>query len=47
MERMHWVTARNTFPEGEWSTPTLTEIPWDTLPIELRMLALGPEELAL
>jgi hypothetical protein len=45
--RMNCVTARNTFPEGEtapkkpWSTPTVEEIPWDTVPIELRMLALG------
>jgi hypothetical protein len=43
----HWVTARNTSPEGEavpkqpWSTPTIEEIPWDTVPIELRLMALG------
>jgi hypothetical protein len=35
------------FPEGEpaekkpWSTPTVEELPWDTLPTEVRMLALG------
>jgi hypothetical protein len=35
------------FPEGEpaekkpWSTPTVEEVPWDTLPTELRMLVPG------
>jgi hypothetical protein len=35
------------FPEGEpaekkpWSTPTVEEVPWDTLPTEVRMLVLG------
>jgi hypothetical protein len=33
-----WVTAAARKP---WSTPTLTEIPFDSLPDELRMLALG------
>ena len=33
-------------PEGElakkpWSTPTVEEVPWDTLPTEMRMLVLG------
>jgi hypothetical protein len=34
-------------PEGEpagkkpWSTPTVEEVPWDTLPTEVRMLVLG------
>jgi hypothetical protein len=44
--RMNCVTARNTFPEGEtapkkpWSTPTVGEIPWDTVPVELMALGL-------
>jgi hypothetical protein len=44
---MHWVTARDTFPDGEaapkkpWTTPTIDEIPWDTVPAELRMMALS------
>jgi hypothetical protein len=35
------------FPEGKpaekkpWSTPTVEEVPWDTLPTEVRMLVLG------
>jgi hypothetical protein len=30
-----------TAPKKPWSAPMVTEIPWDTLPVELRMLALG------
>jgi hypothetical protein len=39
--------ARGTLPEGEpaakqpWSAPRVEEFPWDTLPTELRMTALG------
>jgi hypothetical protein len=45
--RMHWITARDTFPEGEaapkkpWTTPKVEEIPFESLPTELRMMALG------
>jgi hypothetical protein len=36
----HRVTERHA-PKKPWSTPTVTEIPLNTLPTELRMMALG------
>ena len=33
-------------PKLPWSPPTLTEIPFDSLPTELRMMALGLPVLA-
>jgi hypothetical protein len=46
-DRMHWITARDTSPDGQatpkklWTTPTIEEIPFERLPTELRMMALG------
>jgi hypothetical protein len=49
--RVTWITARGAVsgvsagaapaPKKPWTTPTVTEIPCNTLPTELRMMALG------